>query len=107
MNPKVRIVLGIILWVLAALTLVVLVRDLSIASRVGTDTDLGRLIRGYRLGTALFEGVFMLVFLIPAYLLTRAHLERSKPRIALAVGAVIAIALGFNASYALMPQVPA
>jgi hypothetical protein len=107
MNPKVRAVLGIILWVIAGLTLVVLVRDLSIVSRVGDTTDLGRLIRGYRIGTALQEGVILLVFLIAAYLLTRAHLQRSKPRIALVVGAAVAIALGINASFALMPQVPA
>jgi hypothetical protein len=106
MNPKVRAVIGIILWVLAGLSLVVLVRDLSLLARLGDNTDLTNLIRGYRQALALQEGVAMLVFLIPAYLLTRAHLLRMKPRIALGIGVAVAVALGINASYVFMPEVP-
>jgi hypothetical protein len=106
MNPKVRAVIGIILWVLAGLCLIVLVRDVSIVSRVDPTTDLGALIRGYRTGSAVTEAVALLVFLIPAYLLTRSPLTRTGPRIALGVGVVAAILLGINASYVLMAEVP-
>jgi len=107
MNPKVRAVIGIVLWVLAALSLVVLVRDLSMVARLGgNNSDLINLIRGYRLGSALMEGIAVLVFGIPAYLVTRPHLLRTKPRVALGIGVVVAVALGINASYALMPEIP-
>ena len=106
MNPKVRAVIGIILWVLAGLCLIVLVRDVSIVSRVDPTTNLGALIRGYRTGSAVTEGVALLVFLIPAYLLTRSHLTRTGPRIALGVGVVATVLLGINASYVLMAEVP-
>ena len=109
MGPKIRIVGGIILWVLAALSFVVLVRDISMVARLSgaPSSNLIVLIRSYRQGAALFEGVAALVFLVPAYLLTRTHLQRTKPRIALMVGVVVAIALGINASYALMAEIPA
>ena len=109
MSSKVRAVIGIVLWVLAGLSFIVLVRDLTMLARLAgaPSNDLLLLIRPYRQGMALFEGVATLVFLVPAYLLTHAHLQRPKPRVALAVGAVIAVALGITASYALMAEIAA
>ena len=108
MKSKVLIVIGIILWVIAGLSLVVLVRDLSMLSRIGAaDTELLRVIVAYRKALALQEGIAMLLFGIAAYFLTRRPLQRTKPRIALAIGVVVAVALGINASYVFMPEAPA
>jgi cytochrome b subunit of formate dehydrogenase len=105
-KSKVGVVIGIILWVLVGLSLVVLVRDIHILNRIGTGTELLRVIHAYRQNLALTEGIGMIVFLIPAYLLTRSHLQRIKPCVALVIGFVTAILLGINASYVFMPEVP-
>ena len=98
MNPKLRAILGIICWVIGYLTLVVVVRGAVTAGRVGPG-----LIHDYQVASAFVDAGFMLLFLVAAYFLTRPHLDRTKPRIALAVGLAIAILLGINASYVIMP----
>jgi len=92
-----KTVTGIVLWLVAGLTSVAVVNDVVTAIRTGGFVGPN----GF--AGALADGVIPLVFLVPAYFLTRSHLQRRNPRIALGIGAAVALLLGIYASHLLRP----
>lgn len=93
----VKTTIGIVLWLVAGLTSIPVVTDFVTAIRIGAFPG------PYGFLGALADGVIPLVFLVPAYFLTRSHLQRRNPRIALGIGAAVVLLLGIYASYLLHP----
>jgi hypothetical protein len=92
-----KTIIGIVLWVVAGLTSVAVGNDLVTAIRIGAFVGPNGFV-----GT-LTDGVIPIVFLVPAYFLTRSHLRRRNAHIALGIGAAVTVLAWIYASYLLHP----
>ena len=91
----VKAIIGIALWLVAGLTSVAIGNDFVTAIRMGVFVGPNGFVG------ALAGGVIPLVFLVPAYFLTRSHLQRRNPRIALGIGTVVTVLFWIFTSYLL------
>ena len=88
-----KTIIGIVLWLVAALTSVAVGNDLVTAIWTGAFPRPNGFIG------ALANAVIPFVFLVPAYLLTRSDLQRRDARIAVGAGAAAPLLFWIFASY--------
>ena len=90
---RVGTALGIVLMVLSAAALLLTVRELVLALRLGGPAA------AYNSAKVVFDGVFAGVTLLVAAILLRDHLRRRRPRLIFAGATVVIVLAGINAGY--------
>ncbi len=91
---QVATAIGIVLMILSAGALLLTIRELVLALRLGGPSG------AYNSAKVVFDGVFAVVTLLAAAILLRDHLRQRIPRLVFAAATVVIVVAGAYTGYA-------